>query len=116
MCYDRAHQLGSLHGTSNFVRALRKGDGISRNYELAFHLAREAAEKGHPTACYQAGEMALKGLGTQLDYQKARNLFEKGAAQGNKECIYMLGGNTPKRLWNGTRHRKKQRAFPKGNA
>ena len=91
MCYDRAHQLGSLHGTSNFVRALRKGDGTSRNYELAFHLAREAAEKGHPTACYQAGEMALKGLGTQLDYQKARNLFEKGAALGNKECIYMLG-------------------------
>src|SRR5690554_5325748 len=91
MCYDRAHQLGSLHGTSNFIRALRKGDGTSRNYELAFHLAREAAEKGHPTACYQAGEMALKGLGTQLDYQKARNLFEKGAALGNKECIYMLG-------------------------
>lgn len=91
MCYDRAHQLGSLSGTINFVRALRRGEGTTRNYELAFHLAQIAAERGHPTGYYLTGEMMLKGLGTKLDYQGSRALFEKGAELGNKECIYMLG-------------------------
>lgn len=91
MCYDKAHQLGSLSGTINLSTAYRRGDGAPRNYKLAFELADYAAQKMHPKGYYLAGNQIFKGLGTEQDYEKARIYFEKGAALGNKECIYMLG-------------------------
>lgn len=91
MCYDKAHQLGSLAGTINLSTAYRRGDGAPRNYKLAFELADYAAQKMHPKGYYLAGNQIFKGLGTEQDYEKARIYFEKGAELGNKECIYMLG-------------------------
>lgn len=66
MCYDRAHQLGSLSGTINFVRALRRGEGTTRNYELAFHLAQNSSGKRTSNRILFNWRNDVKGLGNKV--------------------------------------------------
>ena len=94
-------------GSANFIddlrNRIRKGDieamymlgGMSRyeNPELTARLFLEAAQKGHPMAMKEVGDMYYKGgvWTWEPDYKNAFEWYYKAAEKGITESINMLG-------------------------
>jgi hypothetical protein len=62
----------------------RNGQGVSKDYAEALEWFRKAAERGHPQAQFNLGNMYLKGQGVKPDREEARKWFTKAADRGHK--------------------------------
>jgi hypothetical protein len=57
---------------------------VRQDYGEALAWFQKAAERGHPLAQYNLGNMYLKGQGTQQDPDAARKWFSKASKSGHK--------------------------------
>lgn len=68
-----------------------KGEGVKRNYTLAAHYFKLAAERGYPFAQYNLGKLYDNGQGVTQDYTIAAHYFKLSAKQGNASAQNDLG-------------------------
>lgn len=69
-------------------------EGSKRSVSEAIELYEEAAEEGHPDACFNLGNVHFQGspdAGLDVDLQKSLYYFKKGAALGDPSSLYWLG-------------------------
>lgn len=69
-------------------------DGGRKNVAEAMELYEEAAEEGHPDACFNLGNAYYQGTpdsGLVVDLQKSLHYFKRGADAGDASCLYWLG-------------------------
>ena len=59
----------------------------AKNYDAAFPLMKQAAEKGDCISMGNHGTMYYKGLGTEIDYNQALNWWEKAEKGGCGDAI-----------------------------
>ena len=62
------------------------------NYEEAFSLYKNAADKDHTYAEGQVGMLYALGLGTQHDWTKGIEYLNRAVDAGDPEALYMLAG------------------------
>jgi TPR repeat protein len=67
------------------------GDGIPKNYRLAFEWLEKSAEQGNPKAQNALGYMYAEGKGTEQSHKTAHEWIKRAAAQGNVEAKFNLG-------------------------
>lgn len=65
--------------------------GFPVNYERALHYSVRAAEKGHPVAQTNMGQIYLRGLGVEKDREKAMGYLEKAMDQGFMKSFRYAG-------------------------
>jgi len=82
-----------LSAEDEFVRgeALRKGDGVEKNYREAFARYQRAAALGYAPALHRIGVMYAEGDGLPKDGAKAVEWYRKSAKQGFAEAQFDLG-------------------------
>ena len=66
--------------------ALRDGEGVAKNTEVAMQFFLKAAAKGHARAEYSAGCMYESGNGVELNLVRALKCFEQAAERGYKNA------------------------------
>ena len=71
------------------------GYGCAKDVGKAAKLCIEAADNGHPDACYDTGVLYLEGDGVERSYQKALDYFLKardlGVADAEKRIAFVKG-------------------------
>lgn len=67
------------------------GDGIKKDYKIAFELFSKSAARGNVKALVQLGVCYYYGRGTKLDYQKAIECFKKGIKVEDEKAYFWLG-------------------------
>lgn len=67
------------------------GQGVPRNYGVAWDLLYPSAQAGDPNAQYNLGTLYERGLGVLQDYSEAREWFLAAARQGVPEAQFALG-------------------------
>lgn len=66
------------------------GDGAEKNFEKAFGLFMQAAEKNHLDAQCNVGACYKRGAGVQKNNEKAVEWYLKAASQGFAPAQYLL--------------------------
>ena len=66
--------------------ALRDGEGVAKNTDVAMQFFLKAAAKGHARAEYSAGCMYASGNGIELNLVRALKCFERAAERGYKNA------------------------------
>lgn len=74
--------LGAVYGS---------GDGVPRNYRLAFQWQLKAAKQGHMLAQYNIGVLYSKGLGAGQNLQQAAFWFQQAAEAGLPKARLQMG-------------------------
>ena len=71
------------------------GYGCAKDVGKAAKLCIEAADNGHPDACYDTGVLYLEGDGDERSYQKALDYFLKardlGVADAERRIAFVKG-------------------------
>ncbi len=67
------------------------GYGVTKSYEKAFDLFKQAAEKGHALAQFNLGFMYYHGEGVIQNFEMAVHWYEKAAKQGHPNAQFNLG-------------------------
>ena len=68
----------------------KNGYGVSKDYSLAYHFFREAAEYGNVKAMFQLGQMYELGEGCTKNYVTALTYYKKSAQRGNTYALLKL--------------------------
>jgi len=63
----------------------------NKQYQFAFTLLMEAAEKGHARACNELGACYINGIGTQQNYELAFRYYSMAAERGFALGAYNVG-------------------------
>mmetsp|Transcript_93391 Transcript_93391/g.267250 ORF Transcript_93391/g.267250 Transcript_93391/m.267250 type:complete len:382 (+) Transcript_93391:1161-2306(+) len=80
--YKRAATSGYSTALHNVACALRSGEGVERNMEMALKYFEAAAARGHGKAQYNVGCMNAVGQGTAVNLVHARACFERAQNLG----------------------------------
>src|SRR5690606_39036392 len=76
---------------SNLAYMYYNGFGTGVNFEKAFSLYKEAAEKGNAYSFGFLGNMYALGQGVSQSYNQAINSYEKGIVENDSFCMRALG-------------------------
>jgi len=94
----RRAEAGDPEAQAQLGNKYHYGDGVTRNFDEAVKLYRQAAEQGNALAQYGLGCMYQYGFGVTEDYseavkwyRKAATSYRKAAEQGDADAQYMLG-------------------------
>lgn len=79
-------ESGDVKAQFDLALAYSKGYGIECNYEKAYNLWIELAEKKVPAAMFNLGRMFLYGLGREVDIANAMHWFWKAHRHKNN-CL-----------------------------
>ena len=88
---DEAARKGYVHAVFGLALLYEKND----DFEKAFALFKQAAEKGHPTSAFELGRYYFNGWGTQKDMVLGRFWLRKSIDQGflpAREYLKKIGG------------------------
>ncbi|GES90998.1 kinase-like domain-containing protein [Rhizophagus clarus] len=89
--YQKAAKLENCVAQLILASMYIYGNGIDKNYDLAFELSKKLAEKGIPNAINKLGYCYNNKIGTEINEQKAFELYKKAADLGNSTGISNLG-------------------------
>ncbi len=78
---------------TQYLMAMRyyQGEGVKKDYIMAFELFSKSASRGNIKALVQLGICYYYGRGTKLDYTKAIECFKKGIKAEDEEAYFWLG-------------------------
>jgi hypothetical protein len=100
--FERGAEAGDAKSQCNLAALYRKGVGVSRNDELAFHWFQKSALQNSALAQAELGRMYKSGLGTQQDYVAAYQWLKlaqlqevQGADSELKACAALM---TPEQI------------------
>jgi len=82
---------GDLESQYKLGKCFMDGEIIAQDYNNAFKLFQESAEKGYPPSINSLGYCYLHGLGTNANKEEAISLFEKAASLNNVYALLNLG-------------------------
>lgn len=87
------YQIGSKNGNAKAINNLARiyFNSNPANYQEAFRLFHEAAQKDYAPAYANLGLCLMKGYGTDIDYLSAKQCFEIAEKNDVPSAIYYLG-------------------------
>lgn len=88
--YLKAALLGDTKGKFNYANCLHYGNGVKKDYEMAFWLFRNVAKSGDNDALFYLGLYYENGFAVEKDIQKAIVFYEEGAKHGDAYCYANL--------------------------
>lgn len=86
--YRLADERGDPQAAFALARAHLEGAGVPQDSKRAQYYFERAAAKGHGSALYNLGIMAIEG--EIQDFKKAADLFKRAIEQGDLEATYSL--------------------------
>ena len=89
--YMNAAHSGDNTGWFNMARMFFHGEGVNRNYEMAYRFFRELYEKGYPGVSLYMGLYAENGFLEEPDYEAAAGYYRQGIEEGDEYCPVNLG-------------------------
>lgn len=88
--FDVFAQKGDADSQNSLGNMYEKGQGVTKNMELAFKWYQKAAHQGHALAQLNMGRLYLAGVSVPLDANQAAYWLDLAAAQGVREAETML--------------------------
>jgi TPR repeat protein len=89
--YLKAAEQGYAYAQFSLGFMHQKGEGVAKDYSIAFHWTRKAANQGHVQAQYNLGVFHMNGWGTNANGAKASEWFQKAADNGHVKASQMPG-------------------------
>lgn len=89
--YRRLAKEGNSEAMNELGKMYLNGDGIKKNYDIAFSLFSKAAKANYLKAICNLAFMYQKGIGQKIDFRKALQLYRKAAISGSAQGYYGAG-------------------------
>ncbi|POG65435.1 kinase-like domain-containing protein [Rhizophagus irregularis DAOM 181602=DAOM 197198] len=88
--YQKATKLNNSAAQHELINIYTYEDDEYKNYDKAFELSKELAEKGYPGGISRLGYCYDQGIGTEININKAFELYQKAANLGHSSSQYNL--------------------------
>lgn len=96
--YKTAADMGDNNAMFKYAMCLTNGQGVQKNFVMAYKYLRKASQTGNVEAISHAGIALKDGVGVTQDLEQAEKLFKQGAEAGDpvsmtNYAIFLLEDN-----------------------